>query len=248
MTTDRAALRLPVLDVVLTTALVAWALVSLSQAPGASVVQPWVSLAAAVWGGSLLLRTVAPFAMAVVGASGALAYALVPGSPDWAPFESVLVIGFSIGLALSGRRLWAATLLSIGCTLAEELSTVPFHGVMDTYASVPLIVGAAVAAGVLLRHSRAQTAHLRELSEELAAERESRARDAAAAERNRIARDLHDVISHSVGVMVVQAGAAEAQLPEGSSAREQLQAVRRTGKDALTELRRQLTVLRETAS
>ena len=53
------------------------------------------------------------------------------------------------------------------------------------------------------------------------------------------------MISHSVSVMVVQAGAAEQLLPEDSPAREPLLAVRRTGKEALTELRRQLGVLRE---
>ena len=67
-----------------------------------------------------------------------------------------------------------------------------------------------------------------------------------AAERNRVARDLHDVVAHSVSAMVVQAGAAEAQLDPDCRARSQVAAVRRTGKETLTELRRQLGVLRET--
>lgn len=101
-----------------------------------------------------------------------------------------------------------------------------------------MLIGVPVVGGMLLRRSRHQTAELRRLGSELTSEREAHARDAAAAERNRIARELHDVISHSVSVMVVQAGAAEQQLPAESPAREQLLAVRRTGKEALTNARR----------
>jgi signal transduction histidine kinase len=114
----------------------------------------------------------------------------------------------------------------------------------DVYLS-PIVLMAPVIGGMLLRRSRHQNAELRRLGAELAAERQAHLRAAAAEERNRIARELHDVISHSVSVMIVQAGAAEQQLPPGSPAREQLLAVRRTGKEALTELRRQLGVLRE---
>jgi signal transduction histidine kinase len=66
-----------------------------------------------------------------------------------------------------------------------------------------------------------------------------------AAEHARIARELHDVIAHSVGVMVVQAGAAERMIPlDPDRASIATQAVQQCGRDALVDLRRLLGVLR----
>jgi len=67
-----------------------------------------------------------------------------------------------------------------------------------------------------------------------------------AAERARIARELHDVVAHSVSIIAVQAGAAESLVErDPARAREHLGAVRRTAREALTEMRRLLDVLRE---
>jgi signal transduction histidine kinase len=85
---------------------------------------------------------------------------------------------------------------------------------------------------------------------QLVAELKQRAADsaevAAAAERARIARELHDVLAHSLGVIVVQAEAAEEVLghrPE--SAAESMRAIQRTGREALVEIRRVVGNLRE---
>jgi signal transduction histidine kinase len=80
-------------------------------------------------------------------------------------------------------------------------------------------------------------------SSELRAAREAEAAATAAAERSRIARDLHDVLAHSMSVIVVQAEAAEALLPDEDRSRTALQAVQRTARGALAELRQLLGVL-----
>lgn len=75
---------------------------------------------------------------------------------------------------------------------------------------------------------------------------ESEARRAVAEERQRIARELHDVIAHSVSVMTVQAGAVRRLLlPEQQRERQALETVEATGRQALTEMRRLVGLLRE---
>jgi len=72
------------------------------------------------------------------------------------------------------------------------------------------------------------------------------ARTAIAQERARIARELHDIVTHSVSVMVVQAGAAELVVDDDPEyARNALRSIRLTGKEALEEMRRVVTILRE---
>jgi signal transduction histidine kinase len=75
-------------------------------------------------------------------------------------------------------------------------------------------------------------------------ERDLAAREAVVSERARIARELHDVVAHSVSVMVVQAQAGPRLLAEPEQARDAFRAIETTGRDALVELRRLLGVLR----
>lgn len=84
-------------------------------------------------------------------------------------------------------------------------------------------------------------------------EAESSARErelvAIAQERARIARELHDIVAHSVGVIVVQAGAAQQVVEEDPEfARRALATIRETGSSALVEMRRMVTVLRDAES
>jgi signal transduction histidine kinase len=97
---------------------------------------------------------------------------------------------------------------------------------------------------VRIRHR--QAAALRELTAQLEREQEARTRAAAAGERARIARELHDVISHSVSLIAVQAGAAGRVIDaQPAAARDALGTIERTARDTLGELRRLLGILRE---
>lgn len=108
------------------------------------------------------------------------------------------------------------------------------------------VVGAA-AACLAVAYVRARRRHRRALEERgwlLERERESAARTAVDAERARIARELHDIVSHNVSLMIVQASAARealATLPDEAAAA--LAAVERAGRDTMTELRHLLGVL-----
>jgi len=83
------------------------------------------------------------------------------------------------------------------------------------------------------------------LAEQAEAEREEQARLAVAEERARIARELHDVVGHSVSVMTVQASAVRRLLePDQEKEREALLVVEQTGREALAEMRRMVGVLR----
>jgi signal transduction histidine kinase len=99
--------------------------------------------------------------------------------------------------------------------------------------------------GDSMRYRRGYYAALEDRAARLEAERHAQAKIAAAAERARIARELHDVVAHHVSVMVVQAdGAGYALRTDPDRAEAALQAIAGTGRQALNEMRRLLGVLR----
>jgi signal transduction histidine kinase len=90
-----------------------------------------------------------------------------------------------------------------------------------------------------------ETDETRRLAEQAEPEREEQARLAVAEERARIARELHDVVGHSVSVMTVQASAVRRLLEaDQEKEREALLVVEQTGREALAEMRRMVGVLR----
>jgi signal transduction histidine kinase len=111
-----------------------------------------------------------------------------------------------------------------------------------------LFAGCALLAWVLgdsMRYRRGYYAGLEDKAARLEAERHAQAKIAAAAERARIARELHDIVAHHVSVMVVQAdGARYALRTDPGRAETALTAISATGRQALTEMRRLLGVLR----
>jgi signal transduction histidine kinase len=152
-----------------------------------------------------------------------------------ASVASALLVVFAFAAAVETGQAVAGLVLASALLVAAALS-----GLAAVIWGVGLVVGAwAIRARRLLIEELART------TEELRLSREAHARDAVAAERARIARELHDVIAHSVGVMVVQAGAAEQMVPIAPDrAVDAVRSVQDCGRAALTDLRRLLGVLR----
>jgi len=107
----------------------------------------------------------------------------------------------------------------------------------------PLII--AWVLGDSMQYRRAYYLSLEDRANRLERERDQQSQIAAAAERARIARELHDVVAHNVSVMVVQAeGASYALDASPDQARQALGTIAQTGRTALAEMRRLLGVLR----
>jgi signal transduction histidine kinase len=150
-----------------------------------------------------------------------------------------LLPGIYTVASLRGAR---AGLLAVVAELAVKGLTVALTGTGAGSLPDHLALDAlALVSGLYVRARRAHAADLRE--------REARA--AVEEERRRIARELHDVVAHHVSVMTLQAGGLEQRLLAGGAdakASGAAAAIRRTGKEAMTELRRLLGVLRTDAA
>jgi signal transduction histidine kinase len=131
--------------------------------------------------------------------------------------------------------------------LAILVLFIPLPGFIEWGPPIPPI--AAWLLGDNLRTHRAYTRELEARADRLEREQEESVRRATAEEQARIARELHDVIAHNVSVMVVQAAAADDVFDtQPDRAREALRAIERTGRAALTELRRLLGGVRTTGA
>ena len=142
--------------------------------------------------------------------------------------------------AAHGRRPWV-TVSAVLCFAAAMGAGALWPGGVYSAAWVLIVLALPLGGGLTLRRLRRRQQDLEESSR--AAEQAHEA--AIAQERLRIARELHDIISHGLGFMVLQAGVADRLLKEQpEQAREALASIRRSGAEAVDELGRLLSLVR----
>lgn len=160
--------------------------------------------------------------------------------------DVALLIAFYTVASREDRRttLIAAAILQFGVILALAQW---FHGAhIRSFVGLTGLVAAAGILGRNIRNRRQLLASLQERADRLELERDQQGRLAAAAERARIARELHDVVAHNLTVMIALSdGAAYTLRDAPDEAQAALETASSTGRRALGEMRRLLGVLRE---
>ncbi len=148
---------------------------------------------------------------------------------------SALAYGVPLGLFIP---------VLVGFSLANSSGAMP--GRLGGALFVVIAMGLAGAGGLLARRLRELTAANIALRELVQLQSEATTRAAVEDERMRVARELHDILSHSLGVVVLQTGAAEhAWEVDPAGARESLHAARETAVEAVDQLRFLLGVVRD---
>ena len=163
-------------------------------------------------------------------------YSVTVHGPRWAHLTAM-------GSALVGNLVMVSGLLvqSWAGSLAEMAASAI---ALWLFASVTAL--AVWAFGLVRRSRRVTIAALRDRAERLEVERDQQARIATAAERTRIAREMHDIVAHSLSVVVAQAdGGRYAAAADPEAATRALGTIAETGRAALADMRRLLGVLRE---
>lgn len=195
----------------------------------------------------LALRRRAPGAVLVavwLATAGYLALGYPPSTPV---FLGAIAATYAVAAYGRGRTPLAGAIFVAGALAALAVAGAAAEadwGLVD-FAAGALAFLTAWVLGDRVRTRRAYTAALEDRAVRLEREREAEAKAAVLDERNRMARELHDVVAHGVSVIVVQATAARRVLPNDvAAAEEALASIEATGRTALSELRTLLGALR----
>jgi signal transduction histidine kinase len=162
-------------------------------------------------------------------------------------FVAALIAFYSVGAHADTRRGLQACAVVLAVMAVADIadSIAGYHAATENTAAYPLLL-VTWAVGNGFRKHGVRERELVARTEDLEREREEKVRVATAEERARIARELHDVVAHSMSVMVVQVGAARGILEsEPEHARSTLLSAENTGRQALAEMRRMLGILRQ---
>ncbi|HEV2953263.1 MAG TPA: sensor histidine kinase [Candidatus Dormibacteraeota bacterium] len=216
--------------------LVAWA--------GGGVTNGWIgAIGLAVMTAALSFRRRWPLGAFMIAAL-ALQLPRNPASDPEGPMVLITFVLFSYGvgafLPTRRARVGFLALIALGTVEALESSTVLANLFFDNL----LIAVLPWVSGRMARRKAERERAGREEAERVDAERELHALRAAWGERARIAREIHDVIAHSLSVMVIQAAGARTVMDsDPGRAEDSLRSVERAGREALIEMRRLLGIL-----
>ncbi|MBC7441474.1 MAG: two-component sensor histidine kinase, partial [Ramlibacter sp.] len=197
---------------------------------------------------ALLFRRHAPLRVLGVACAGLLASYPAHGQGDTLP---VLIALYSVAVYRDVRSAWFGLIAAVGVAgLGAFLSAGTAYTAWLTEASqYAVLLLAATLVGITIGDRKRYVAALVALAAQLARERDQQTQLARITERARIAREMHDIVAHSLSVMVALADGADALLvkdPERS--RTAMREVAATGRGSMTEMRRLLGVLREEPS
>ena len=186
---------------------------------------------------SLALRRTAP--LAAVALVVCATFLLVAGGDPpqlLAAGITGLLLSYTIAAELDGRPLVVATAGIAFAIVTRDVVDPELNG-FDIVIDL-LVFAAPWAVGRVVRRRDRKVEHVARLADD-------RTRDAIRGERDRIARELHDVIAHGMSVMVIQADAARHELEPGEVVADAaLAEIERTGRESLREMRRLLDLLR----
>jgi signal transduction histidine kinase len=208
----------------------------------------WLTLLAVVSAVALLLTRRFPFvAPLVAGAAIATTLLLVPGyvarDADSPFLIAVLFVPWCLG---TYNERWKAVAGLVACEAIGVWANANFAETNGDYLWIGAFIAVAWTVGFVLSRRSQQAREMAERARRLERQHLEAAERAVNEERQRIARELHDVIAHSVSVMTVQTSAVRRLLrPDQEREREALESVEATGREALTEMRRLVGLLRE---
>jgi signal transduction histidine kinase len=195
----------------------------------------------------LVWRRRAPLAalvvVLVVSYTWAFSFGDLTAQPPFEAFLALLFTVYTVAAQATGRRVQVAVAILIVGFLAE-MPLVALGKPSGNAFPAWIFFGLTFVAGRVVNRQRNLSAELVERASELEQEREERAQLEVALERTRIARELHDVVTHNVSLMVLQAS-VERRLANalGDSTIKTLASIEETGRQTLSELRRVLGIL-----
>ncbi|MDQ1586370.1 MAG: hypothetical protein QOH80_1735 [Actinomycetota bacterium] len=226
-------------------ALLAIALTAMSQAQLPTGENVWVRLSLLVIV-VLAVRRRWPFGVAVALAAVLALQGLSADPPaNFGLYLAVMLAGFTVAAECELPAAVLGGLALVAGVVAHDVNSADYGSAagMASDLAIPVVLWG-VGRGVRIQRGRADRAGA--LLADLEAEQEELSRLAVAAERRHLAREMHDVVTHSVSVIVIQAQAAQRVLAvEQPQVAKALTDIETAGRSALTEMRRLLGVLRD---